>query len=234
MSDICLRLSLKITWVITLFGLMCRGGVECCWVRLRERPLTSLSSGNQHVTHPMLGCLATAGLVAAVAYWRQRKPRLKLAVQGSLESHPVLVLRELCSSDVDRGFLDILSQLSKVGDVSHQRFLRRWRELKSNGQAIVAVVHDVAGNRILAAGTLLIEPKFIHDCSAVGHIEDVVVDSQCRGKKVGTALVQALIRTAQASSCYKVILGCDETNVPFYQKCSMRIKGVQMAQYFEE
>lgn len=181
----------------------------------------------------MLTFLASGCLVAAVVYCRQRKPRLKLDVTGSLESYPELVIRELWCSDVDRGFLDLLSQLTKVGDVSRQRFCRRCRELKSNGQTIVAVVHDTAKDRILAAGTLLIESKFIHDCSAVGHVEDVVVDSHCRGKKVGTAMVEALIRTAEASGCYKVILDCDEKNVSFYQKCSMQIKGVQMAQYFD-
>lgn len=185
------------------------------------------------MSHQLLSVLATGCLVAALMHWRQRKARLKLAVTGPLESYSELVIRELCSSDIDRGFLDLLAQLTKVGDVSYQRFRRRCRELQTNGQTVVAVVHDLTKDRILAAGTLLVEPKFIHDCSAVGHIEDLVVDSQCRGMKLGTTVVHALTQTAKTCGCYKVILDCDEMNVSFYQKCSMQIKGVQMAQYFD-
>lgn len=188
---------------------------------------------DSNMSYQLLIVLATGALITAAMHWRQRKARLQLAVSGTLESNSDLVLRELCSRDVDRGFLGLVAQLTKVGDVSHQRFRRRFRELQSTGRIIVAVVHDVAKDRILAAGTLLVEPKFIHECSAVGHIEDVVVDSVCRGMQLGTTMVKALIQTAEASGCYKVILDCDEENVAFYQKCSMQRKGVQMAEYFD-
>ncbi len=41
------------------------------------------------------------------------------------------------------------------------------------------------GGRIVAAGTLLLERKFIRGCGTAGHIEDVVVDSTCRGQRLG-------------------------------------------------
>ena len=34
---------------------------------------------------------------------------------------------------------------------------------------------DLEG-KVIGCATLLIEPKFIHECSNVGHIEDVVID----------------------------------------------------------
>ncbi len=37
----------------------------------------------------------------------------------------------------------------------------------------------------MAAGTVLFERKFIRSCGIVGHIEDVVVDSSCRGMRLG-------------------------------------------------
>ena len=37
----------------------------------------------------------------------------------------------------------------------------------------------------MAAGTAFLERKFIRSCGVVAHIEDVVVDSSCRGLRLG-------------------------------------------------
>ena len=44
---------------------------------------------------------------------------------------------------------------------------------------------DEEKGRIIAAGTLLLEHKFIRGCGTAGHIEDVVVDSSYRGLRLG-------------------------------------------------
>ncbi|KAJ9523600.1 hypothetical protein QJQ45_007325 [Haematococcus lacustris] len=67
----------------------------------------------------------------------------------------------------------------------------------------------------------------------VGHIEDVVVDERCRGARLGLRLITALTEAAQAAGCYKVVLDCSEDNVAFYEKCGLRRKDVQMANYFD-
>ena len=65
------------------------------------------------------------------------------------------------------------------------------------------------------------EQKFIHECATVGHIEDIVVVKGYRGKNLGLKLIEALISLAKSNNnCYKVILDCDEKNVPFYEKVS--------------
>lgn len=47
------------------------------------------------------------------------------------------------------------------------------------------VVVDKRTGRIVGAGTLLIEPKFIHECGWTGHIEDIVVHEDARGLGLG-------------------------------------------------
>ena len=84
---------------------------------------------------------------------------------------------------------------------------------------------------IVGASTLLIERKFIRAASSAAHIEDVVVDATVRGQKLGARLVGACAEAARGAGCYKVILDCSEANVPFYEKCGLVRKEVQMVQY---
>lgn len=44
---------------------------------------------------------------------------------------------------------------------------------------------DTSRAQIVATATAAVERKFIHACGKVSHIEDVVVDQACRGKKLG-------------------------------------------------
>ncbi|EFJ49388.1 hypothetical protein VOLCADRAFT_47170, partial [Volvox carteri f. nagariensis] len=82
--------------------------------------------------------------------------------------------------------------------------------------------------RVIATAAMIVEIKFIHNCGKVGHIEDVVVDPAYRGKKLGLKLISALVDTAREAGCYKTILDCSEDNAPFYEKCGLTRKGVQM------
>jgi len=94
------------------------------------------------------------------------------------------------------------------------------------------VIEDTAKATLVGAGTLLVEFKFIHACSKVGHIEDVVVLPETRGKGLGLLVVNTLVEEAKKRGCYKVILDCDEKNIDFYKKAGMERKEVQMVKYF--
>lgn len=85
----------------------------------------------------------------------------------------------------------------------------------------------------MAAGTLLIEPKFIHECGFTGHIEDIVVHGDARGLGLGKRIVLDLAELAKSAGCYKVTLECSDDNLPFYGKCGFTRKGNQMCIYFE-
>lgn len=106
--------------------------------------------------------------------------------------------------------------------------------LSGNDNHFTIVVTEIGCTDIIGTATLLVEPKLIHNMSKVGHIEDVVVDSHYRGKHIGKIMLEHLVDKSEKLGCYKVILDCDEKNVPFYSKCDFTKKGVQMAIYFDK
>ncbi len=106
-----------------------------------------------------------------------------------------LVFRRLEEDDYEKGYLDILMQLTSVGDISKETFSQQFDLIRRNPDYVVIVVENLAG-RIVATATLLIERKFIHQCSSVGHIEDVVVDKAYRDRKIGSRYVRCLCVTS--------------------------------------
>eukprot|EP00899_Mesostigma_viride_P010988 jgi/Mesvir1/19891/Mv13172-RA.1 len=143
------------------------------------------------------------------------------------------VPRPLQLEDFDKGFLELLSQLTTVGTITREAFNARFQQMQARGDDYqILVIEDPLSGSIVAAGTLLVELKFIHECGKVGHVEDIVVDLAMRGRHVGKVLVDALQETAQRLGCYKVILDCAENNTGFYTKCGFTKKEVQMVHYF--
>lgn len=76
----------------------------------------------------------------------------------------------------------------------------------------------------------------------VGHIEDIVSLKEYRGNNFGkwylsvfdhlnARIIEQLKHIADAVGCYKVILDCSDSNVPFYEKCGFEKKEVQMVVY---
>ena len=78
---------------------------------------------------------------------------------------------------------------------------------------------------------MFIEKKFIRNCGKVGHIEDVIVDSNVRGMQLGKKIVEFLTDHACLMGCYKVILDCSNENRAFYEKCGFKQKEIQMVKY---
>ena len=129
------------------------------------------------------------------------------------------------------GYFDCLSQLTVVGEISFETFTDRFNYMKGRPDSYYPhVITDETG-RVIAAGTLLVEKKFIRNCGVCGHIEDIVVDCSQRGKNLGKILLQSLKEFAEQLGCYKVILDCEEGKVQFYEKCGFKEKGRQMAHY---
>ena len=95
----------------------------------------------------------------------------------------------------------------------------------------IIVIEDVRKEKIIGAGSLFVEKKFIRDLGVCGHIEDIVVDKTYRGKNLGKRIIELLKVLGQVNNCYKVILDCADYNVPFYNKCGFFVKGIEMAWY---
>ncbi|RDX64332.1 Glucosamine 6-phosphate N-acetyltransferase, partial [Mucuna pruriens] len=139
-------------------------------------------------------------------------------------------VRKLEISDKGKGFIELLQQLSVCDSVSDKEFEDRFRELSALGDDhVICVIEDEGSGKIIATGSVFIEKKFLRNCSKVGHVEDVVVDSSARGKQLGKRIVKFLAEHARSVGCYKVILDCSTENKPFYEKCGFQQKSLQMA-----
>merc|ERR1712025_483203 len=126
-----------------------------------------------------------------------------------------LRIRPLNMGDYDRGFLQLLGQLTSVGDISHEAWCERFSEMEG-GTYYVVVIEDTRDGRVVGATTLVKEKKFIHQCGQVGRIEDVVVSDQYRGQQLGKLIVVVASLLAAKIGCYKVTLNCNDKMVKFY------------------
>lgn len=69
--------------------------------------------------------------------------------------------------------------------ISNQNLLLEIFNMLKKLNTYVIVIEDVLKHHIAAAGTLLIELKFLRGGGLVGHIEDIVTDKSYRGKNLG-------------------------------------------------
>tara|TARA_Y100000592_G_C5264287_1_gene218822 strand:- start:19 stop:450 length:432 start_codon:yes stop_codon:yes gene_type:complete len=132
------------------------------------------------------------------------------------------MIRKIKHSDLNNDYFSLLAQLS--GEVTSYDIDYLWNEYTKHSNQITFVDEvKEAGKpaRILATSSVIIENKFLHCGSRVGHIEDVVVDKDTRGSGLGQKIVQHCIDYARDAGCYKVILDCSNKNVPFYINCGM-------------
>lgn len=140
-----------------------------------------------------------------------------------------MTYRLLQESDIQKGFLELLTQLTKVGDIPKNEFVKRFSEIVSNPMHRIYVLEQ--GKKIVSCATLFLEPKFIHECGITGHVEDVVVSSACRGQGLGKKIIDFLTNEAERLGCYKILLDCSDKNVGFYQKCNYTRSGAYMTRY---
>ncbi|XP_027848009.2 probable glucosamine 6-phosphate N-acetyltransferase [Aphis gossypii] len=126
-------------------------------------------------------------------------------------------LRPLSSNDHALGYMDLLSQLTKTGNVTRLMFTTTFDSMrKDSGTYFIIVIEDTVKKCIVATGSLIIEKKFIHQCGHRGRIEDIVVHSDYRGKRFGKIIVQRLIALSRVLKCYKISLECKDSNVSWY------------------
>lgn len=132
------------------------------------------------------------------------------------------MIRQIKKTDLNDSLFSLLAQLS--GEVTSYNPDHLWGEYSLNPNHITFVdeVKEVGKPAsIVATSSVLIESKFLHCGSKVGHIEDVVVCKDARSTGLGQKIVQHCIDYARDSGCYKVILDCSNQNVPFYINCGM-------------
>lgn len=149
--------------------------------------------------------------------WSQNTATFSPAISPT---HPGegLVLRPLCTADLNRGFLKVLGQLTETGVINPEQFMKSFEHMKKSGDYYVTVVEDVTLGQVVATATLIVEHKFTHSCAKRGRVEDVVVSDECRGKQLGKLLLSTLTLLSKKLNCYKITLECLPQNVGFYKK----------------
>ena len=130
------------------------------------------------------------------------------------------IIRELRKEDLWNGFLTTLDSLRQASNIDRNKAETIFEKINSNPDHVIAVAE--LDGKIVGATTLLIEPKFIHSGGLVGHIEDVVVDKNFQGQKIGEKIMKYLLELAKDRGCYKTILDCTDDVKPFYEKLGFK------------
>jgi glucosamine-phosphate N-acetyltransferase len=143
-----------------------------------------------------------------------------------MDNLDLLNFRRLEKEDYDKNYLELLKQLTAVGDISRENYETALDKM----EAQVWVV-EFEG-KIIASVSLLLEQKIIHECGIVGHLEDVVVDRDYRKYGLGKFIIERIIKIARERGCYKLIGDCKSELLGFYEKNGFESKCVQISIYF--
>ena len=136
-----------------------------------------------------------------------------------------LIFRAIEKADLDDVFV-LLNHLKEKDIKSIDKKLS-WKNFTSNTSANSIV--GIYENKIVAYGSIVIENKIRGEVA--GHIEDIVVDSNVRGKMIGVALIKELIKIGKIKGCYRITLFCKETLVKFYSRNGFEVNNVVMKKY---
>ena len=131
-----------------------------------------------------------------------------------------VTVRELQKDDLFKGFLTSLDSLRQASDIEKNTAEKIFEKINNNPDHIIAVAEK--DQKVVGSATLLLETKFIHNGGVVGHIEDVVVDKNFQGQKIGEKIIKYLLDVAKNQGCYKTILDCTDEVKPFYEKLGFK------------
>jgi glucosamine-phosphate N-acetyltransferase len=137
-----------------------------------------------------------------------------------------LNFRLLEKEDYNRGYLDLLKQLTVIGNISNEKFNDILDKIKTE----IWIIED--NNKIIASASLFLEQKIIHECGVVGHLEDVVIDEKYRSIGLGKFIICKMVNIAKEKGCYKLIGDCKPELVEFYKKNRFESNSVQISIYF--
>jgi len=141
-------------------------------------------------------------------------------------------VRELTKNDLDSnlGFLETLSNLAEVGNLSQEKVEEVLEIINAQGSRVFIAVNDEG--QIMGSLTLMLEQKFLREGRLAGHIEDLVTRKGYEGMGIASALMKKAIEIARESGCYKLILDCHDELISFYKKFDFEENDSCMKMYF--
>jgi len=136
-----------------------------------------------------------------------------------------LHFRNIEKKDLEQVFV-LLNQLKEM-DVSKIDNEKAWNDFitNSSSNSIVGIYDD----KVVAYGSVVVENKVRGEVA--GHIEDIVVDTEMRGKMIGVSLIKELVKVAKNKGCYRITLFCKESLINFYSRNGFEVSNVVMKKY---
>jgi len=132
-------------------------------------------------------------------------------------------------NSIKENYLALLAYLTTIYDLSNDLFLSHLADIHHMGRIIIAV----DGSFIVGTGTIILEPKLSRGGMYAGHIEDVVIHPDYRGKRIAQEIITRLKEYGDQKKCYKIILNCKGNMVSFYEKTGFTEQGIHMADYLD-
>ena len=133
--------------------------------------------------------------------------------------------RPIKKSDLDEVFI-LLNQLKEI-DLGSVQKQNAWDGFVSNSSSNSIV--GIFNKKIVAYGSIVIENKIRGEVA--GHIEDIVVDKEVRGKMVGVSLIKELVAIAKKKGCYRITLFCKKKLEKFYSRNGFKVDSILMKKY---
>lgn len=138
-------------------------------------------------------------------------------------------IREIHKSDYYKDYMKLINNFTKNPvTITYDNFCAAIDTIRQqNGH--IFVIED--SEKIIGTVKILIEQKLHNNLKSIGHIEDLVIGEESRKNGYGMLLVNYCIDICKLNNCYKVVLGCNPTNIDFYKKSGFIEKGIEMTIY---
>lgn len=142
--------------------------------------------------------------------------------------------------EIQEKYMGLLSNLSDSPKISEKIFIQNVFDISERGSIIIGYlgnpgVSSISGLpefEIVSTGTLFLEIKLSHGGRPVGHIEDIIVHPNYRGKGLSSIIMQHLLCISKERNCYKTILQCKPELCNMYERSGFEKKGMEMVYRF--
>lgn len=132
-------------------------------------------------------------------------------------------IRDAVKFDFSNGYLDLLKQHHNVSEIPKDKMLEQFENIKKKTQYYLRVVENKKTGKIVASGCLFIEFKFGMNLGKVAYVDDLIVDTNLRGKGLGTFLLNHLKKLAMANGCRQINILVDEKHENFVKRSGFDI-----------
>jgi len=149
-------------------------------------------------------------------------------------SNQDIKMRLLEKPDFDKGYIELLKHLTKVGKVDKEDYEKRFDELaKDSHFYTIIVLEHVPTKKVIGNGMIFLEKKFARGCGTAGHVEDIIVDPAFKNQGWEVKIMDALAKIGDVEGVYKMVLDCPDSDCAFYESVGYKKYELHMAWYKE-